>query len=191
VKTFLAVLLLIGLATGCSTNDNKAAATPVASPAAAEPAATPAASEADSARMLAAEGKKWLREDMTDRMDGHKTAVFTIWGVEVDPTRYENPAKVEIFCSKTLHSAHFDVGRLASPSVRFKFDDGPVVQQKWEPCRGDLCATLEQQKLIFKGFATSKAVKFEYTPVSKAPKVVVINMADYQYSVLKEPLCKK
>lgn len=195
MKVFLTVLLLMGLVVGCSGNSNKAeatAASPVSSPAAAaEPAGTPPLSEADQALLLAIQGKKWLRKDSTDQMDGQKTAFFIMYGVDVDPTKYEHPPKVEIICSKTLRSAHFDVGSLDSPRVRFKFDDGPVVQQNWEPFRGHWGATPEQQKGILKKFATASAVKFEYTPVNQAPRMVVFHMADYHDSVLKEPLCKK
>jgi hypothetical protein len=192
VKSFVAVLLLMSLAVGGSGNSNKAEATsaaPVGSPAA--PAETPALSEADKSRLLAIEGKKWLRKDTTDQMSGDKTAVFIMYGLNVDPAKYENPPQVDIFCSKKLHSAHFDVGPLDNPNVRFKFDDGQVLQQKWNLFQGLWLASPEEQKVILKGFAKARAVKFEYTPVNKAPRMVVFNMADYQESVLKEPLCKK
>jgi hypothetical protein len=189
VKALIVILLLVGLAVGCSGNSNKAEVVSAAAPAATpeKPAMTPE----EKAMSLAIQGKKWARVEHEDKMDGHKWASFLMYPADyVSPDPTENTHLV-VLCNKS----HMDMGIQTGPrtdgAVRIRFDNGPVVPQSWHKFEGDWFPSAAEKKAILNGLATAKLFKYEYSAVDKAHQILTFNVADYRESVLADPLCHK
>ncbi len=134
VKPFVLVVLLMGLAVGCSGNSNKADATPVAS--AAAPAATPdplALNPAEMAILLALKGKNWARSEHVGKEDGKRSILFSIYAIDyVKSDEHEVPPSITVVCQGKAPWPSIDAGDLKDGNVRLRFDGGPVLRQTWK-----------------------------------------------------------
>ena len=193
VKPFVLVVLLMGLAVGCSGNSNKADATPVAS--AAAPAATPdplALNPAEMAILLALKGKNWARSEHVGKEDGKRSILFSIYAIDyVKSDEHEVPPSITVVCQGKAPWPSIDAGDLKDGNVRLRFDGGPVLRQTWKRYPHSWLGSSADEQAMLDGFATAKSLKFEFRPLSRAPQTVTFNMADYRESVLTDPMCKK
>jgi len=197
VKLFVVVIMLMGLAVGCSGNSNKAEATPAAISSAASsaaPARTPNAAlgPKEIAFALALQGKRWKRTEFADEMDGHKSVSFSIYAIDyVASQPSEVPPRLSVTCRNSATHPYFEPGSLNDGSVRLRFDDGSVLKQNWHRSGDFWFPNSAESSAISKGLANANKAKLEYSPIGKATQVVTFNMADYRETVLTDPLCHK
>lgn len=192
MKSIFAVLLLMGLAMGCSSNSSKTETASSSSPA--QAAATPDSSAASpelKAISLAMQGKKWARLEHEDKMDGHKWVSFTMYPLDYVSKDPLDNTHIEVWCEKSQLSMAIKTAPRSDGAVRIRFDDGPVVSQTWHKTEGDWFPGAVGDKVIINGMATAKLFKYEFNAVDKPHEVLNFNMADYRESVLADPLCKK
>lgn len=191
MKSFFAVLLLMGLAVGCSGNSNKVeatAATPATSPAEPAPSAVELAMTPElKAMSLAQHGKQWARVEK----EGSSIVAFVIYPVDddqSDPLR-DRP-RLGVMCDGHGVDVDFTAGALKDASLKFRFDSAPAVTQTWRRFGPQWVPASAQKGPIIKGLASAQKVILEYHPSDKGHEVVNFNLADYRDSVLTEPRCK-
>jgi hypothetical protein len=194
------IIVVVGFAMYRPGSSNKAIVGPVTSavpvvesaPGLQSPANTTSAATGINApdMQLALAGKNWMRREREDKDAGHKV-FFTIFTPEFDTWRSKlSRPRITVTCTKNPVSARiWPAGPLKDGNVKITFDNGTVLQQKWNLVDGAGVPSADDEAALFKGLATAKALKFENNPDDAPTKVFTFNLGDYHESVLKEPLC--
>lgn len=147
---------------------------------------------AEVAGRLARAGKKWARTSNPNKPGAVKAAMFTIYPVQFVPASSEQkPPLATVMCGNNKMFALVDGGPLKDGNIKFTFDNGSVLTQTWAAQGNRWFPAPADNAAILKSWATAKSFKFEYTPADHARQTATFDMADYQESVLKEPLCKQ
>jgi hypothetical protein len=144
------------------------------------------------AMRLALAGTNWVRTEREDSVEGH-TVFFTIFIPHFDTWRSKlSHPRIAVWCSKAgMHARIHATGPLKDGNVQIKFDDGKLLQQKWNLVDGLGVPGPADQAALLDHLASTKSLTFQFTPDDAPTQTVTFTMGDYQESVLKEPLCKK
>jgi hypothetical protein len=125
-------------------------------------------------------------------VEGH-TVFFTIFTPYFDTWRSKlSRPRIAVWCSKAgMHARIHATGPLKDGNIQIKFDDGNLLQQKWNLVDGLGIPSSADQAALLGHLASTKSLTFQFSPDDAPTQTVTFTLGDYRDSVLKEPLCKK
>ena len=136
------------------------------------------------------QGKSWRKHVTVDPMDGHRSAVFSLFAQPIYEGWQSNRdigVQVMIPCEKGI-DVMVQTNDAAEKHVRLRFDDRPVQSEEWG---GGGKSLLEyHSKEFLSHLRAAKTMKFEYIPQDSVPRVYELSVLNLNDLMAQEPACK-
>jgi len=115
---------------------------------------------------LALAGKSWMRREREDKEVGHKV-FFTVFTPEFDTWRSKlSRPRITITCIRNPVSARiWPAGPLKDGNVKITFDNGTVLQQKWNLVDGAGVPSANDESALFQRFGHRKISQIRKQPL--------------------------
>jgi hypothetical protein len=133
---------------------------------------------------------KWVRTEMTDKMDGHKIVQFkTLSSNSVRSSNHEDTLLLGIACDQSLE-LYIKPGPVSVPTIRYKFDDSATSTDKWVPGNDEnFLATSVVTRGFLKQMMKAKTFKIEFTPVGQEAQIASFDMGNFKDLIQREKGC--
>jgi len=136
-------------------------------------------------------GRNWHRTDSTDRTNGSPIVLFDIDPKPDDPSKIQLDEVLDVptlfvHCGTDLQ-VMVKAGPVESPNLHVRFDDGPMLSERWNPSGTHLLSATPKpfvRKMLY-----AKILQLEYQPKAKPRATLTYNMADLSQVFTSAAVC--
>lgn len=130
-------------------------------------------------------GERWIRTESTDKMDGHKSILFSALDIDTVVRDPDNPHGLTVSCDNGIRVTLFTGA--ARDGVRMKLDDAAPTHEKWFAA-GRMMGPLSDAaaKETLRRLMKAQTVKLEFTPIGGVPVVETFKMSNLKELVDKD-----